>query len=318
MKLPTLLRNLLHLLPQSPRQTPQQPTVRRPPGNDRSGAASLRTAIEMGGQRQVRAAGPAAPQFSASLPPATAAELAARALAAKPARDAAIHEAAVAWDAIMIPGRAAIHARGPNDTTFRPPAHDFDGYRERWNTATRQYDAALAQARQSYEDALDPVRTAALKTVGEAQVADAAAIAAVDAERANFLQFSSLQYVSREAQHDSPQDVHGVAIHADAISREANISSGSGDPAQEFHALKNEASATLQNAITRRSTTAAEVAATTEALVALSAKGSDRKLREQAVQDANAAQTADLAARKVVRLARDNLLKVEAQKKGSA
>lgn len=353
MKLTALLGKLQSLRPQSPGEASNSPAGTRPPGSNRSNAASLRAAIAMQAPRAASGSRPATARFSAAAPPVEASSVAqpgpgvrqqvrrqyaalrdlgrrcrfllstradlqagaretrhsgslavsrtAQVPAPSPAAsqrvaegdspkakfDAALHAAAVAWEARIRPGRSAEHAQGPLDASFRPPANDFEGYKRRWDRATTKYDAAVAQARQAYEAALAPTRAAAVPNAHGGQEAVPAQPAIVSNSKAS----------------------------------------------QEPRTVKEEASLTLQNAIAWQRTTVAEVAATTTALAArieeakldldlatgdaAEAQKAYRETREEAVRDANEAQAANMAAQKAVKLARDNLLKIEAHENGS-
>ena len=390
MKLTALLGKLQSLRPQSPGEASNSPAGTRPPGSNRSNAASLRAAIAMQAPRDASGSRPATARFSAAAPPVEASSIgqpgpgvrkqirrqyaalrdlgrrcrfllstradlqagktevrrsgstrvsrtaqvaiplptvserivrgdspkatlhAARPFAATVSRtaqvaapspaasqrvaegdspkakfDAALHAAAVAWEARIRPGRSAEHAQGPLEASFRPPANDFERYKRRWDRATTKYDAAVAQARQAYEAALAPTRAAAVPNAHGGQEAVPAQPAIVSNSKAS----------------------------------------------QEPRTVKEEASLTLQNAIAWQRTTVAEVAATTTALAArieeakldldlatgdaAEARKAYRETREEVVRNANEAQAANMAAQKAVRLARDNLLKIEAQENGS-
>jgi hypothetical protein len=146
-------------------------------------------------QRQTARALQEAQAALVAVPAPTEAELAARAGPAAEARDTAVREAAEAWETAMGTNRRP--AQGPYEATFRPPENDIEGYTARWDSASAIFSAASRRASEAYDAAINPPRAAAIQVVVEAQAADTAAAAAIDAAQAAFLQVATLERASR-------------------------------------------------------------------------------------------------------------------------
>ena len=159
--------------------------------------ASVKLQDARAAKQTTAAARQAAETALAAVPEPTAAELAARTGPAREARDAAVHVAAVAWEAIVRPRRSPQIAQGPMEATFRPPAGDVQNYTDRWNRASIPFNAAVRAADQAQQDALNPPRAAAVRTRDAAIAADTAAAAAVDAARNEFIQIQRLASEAR-------------------------------------------------------------------------------------------------------------------------